>query len=204
MIFLLFPNQLFYDIKFLSKYKSFTFYLIEEPRYMTDFKFHKLKLAYHRASMKKYYDYLKLKKFKINYIEYYDVNNTFYKSLNGDIYCFYPADYILQEKLNNIYKTRITILETLNYLISQDELSIIKPLIYKSSSYSHSEFYKYQRKKLNILIDKNSKPISGKWSYDNENRLALPKNIKVPKIIIQKNNKYIWEIWTNHLFNDFK
>ena len=27
-------------------------YLIEEPRYFTDFMFHKLKLAYHRASMK--------------------------------------------------------------------------------------------------------------------------------------------------------
>ena len=29
-------------------------YLIEEPLYFTDFKFHKLKLAYHRASMKCY------------------------------------------------------------------------------------------------------------------------------------------------------
>jgi len=220
MIFLIFPNQLFYNI---SKYKSFTFYLIEEPRFMTDFKFHKLKLAYHRATMKKYYDYLKSKNFNIKYVEYDKVNNSFYKSLKGDIHCFFTADYELQKKLNNIYKDRLTVLETLNFLIKQDELPNIKSLIFKSSSYSHSEFYKYQRKKLNILIEKNKtdktislnpnlkpvsgktdktislnpnlnlKPVSGKWSFDNENRLALPKDIKVPKIKVQKNNKYISE-----------
>ena len=65
MIFLIFPNQLFYN-SFLLKYKHCVFYIIEEPRYFTDFKFHKLKLAYHRASMKKYYDYLKSKNFKVN------------------------------------------------------------------------------------------------------------------------------------------
>ncbi len=60
MNFIIFPHQLFYNNdKKLKAYE--TIYLIEEPRYFTDFNFHKLKLAYHRASMKKYYDYLKKK-----------------------------------------------------------------------------------------------------------------------------------------------
>jgi hypothetical protein len=46
------PNQLF-PLK-LIKEKITHIYLIEEPRYFTDFNFHKLKLMYHRASMKKY------------------------------------------------------------------------------------------------------------------------------------------------------
>ena len=63
MNFIIFPHQLFYNNdKKLKEYE--TIYLIEEPRYFTDFNFHKLKLAYHRASMKKYYDYLKKKKNK--------------------------------------------------------------------------------------------------------------------------------------------
>ena len=178
----------------MSKYKSCIFYLIEEPRYFTDFNFHKLKLAYHRASMKKYYDYLKQKKFNIHYVEYNKVNNNFYKSLKKDIYCFFPADYELHNKLNSIFKNRLNILETLNYNIKQSELETIKSLIYKNKSYSHSEFYKYQRKKLDILIDKKtSKPISGKWSYDNENRLSLPKDINIPKLPNIKINKYIKE-----------
>ena len=52
MIFIVFPTQLYNDIKILDEYKKI--YLLEEPRYFTDFKFHKLKLAYHRATMKKY------------------------------------------------------------------------------------------------------------------------------------------------------
>ena len=59
MHYLIFPNQLFYNIKNIDC----IILLIEEPRYFTDFKFHKLKLAYHRATMKKYYDYLKKKNF---------------------------------------------------------------------------------------------------------------------------------------------
>jgi deoxyribodipyrimidine photolyase-related protein len=56
MVLLIFPHQLFYKVDHILDDKI---YLIEEPRYFTDFKFHKLKLAYHRASMKKYYNFLK-------------------------------------------------------------------------------------------------------------------------------------------------
>jgi deoxyribodipyrimidine photolyase-related protein len=191
MIFFIFPNQLFYN-NFLIKYKHCIFYIIEEPRYFTDFSFHKLKLAYHRASMKKYYDYLKSKKFKVIYIEFNKVNNTFYKSLKNNIYCFNTADHTLHNKLTNIYKDKIIFLETLNFLIKNEELDNIKSLIYKNNSYSHEEFYKYQRKKLDILIT-NLKPEGGKWSFDNENRLSLPKNIDIPNLPKIKNNKYIDE-----------
>lgn len=61
---LIFPTQLFYNTSHLDK--SIQIYLIEEPRYFTDFSFHKLKLAYHRASMKKYYDMLIKKIIKLN------------------------------------------------------------------------------------------------------------------------------------------
>ena len=49
MNYLIFPTQLYYDTKHISK--EYSIYLIEEPRYFTDFNFHKLKIAYHRASM---------------------------------------------------------------------------------------------------------------------------------------------------------
>ena len=52
MNFFIFPHQLFYNLKHLQK--NYHIYLIEEPRYFIDFNFHKLKLAYHRATMKKY------------------------------------------------------------------------------------------------------------------------------------------------------
>ena len=36
------------------------------------------------------------------------------------------------------------------------------------------DFYQWQRKRLNILID-NDKPAGGKWSFDEDNRRKLPK-----------------------------
>ena len=71
---LIFPTQLFYNTSHLDK--SIPIYLIEEPRYFTDFSFHKLKLCYHRASMKKYYDMLVKKNYKVKYIECSQVSKT--------------------------------------------------------------------------------------------------------------------------------
>jgi len=195
MIFLLFPTQLFSDLSLLSKSKLI--YLIEEPRYFNDFGFHKLKLAYHRASMKKYYDMLKKKKLNVKYIDCEKVNNIFYKSIkleNELINIFYPGDFNLQNKMENIFGKKLVINETLNFLIKTNEFVDIKKLIYKNTRYSHEEFYKYQRKKLSILIDKNDKPTGGKWSYDSENRLPLPANLKVPETVSKiKSDKYIKE-----------
>jgi deoxyribodipyrimidine photolyase-related protein len=195
MIFLLFPTQLFSDLSLLSKSKLI--YLIEEPRYFDDFGFHKLKLAYHRASMKKYYDMLKKKKLNVKYIDCEKVNNNFYKSIKSEndlINIFYPGDFPLQNKLENIFGKKLVINETLNFLIKTNEFVDIKKLIYKNTRYSHDEFYKYQRKKLSILIDKNNKPTGGKWSFDSENRLPLPANIKVPDTVSKvKSDKYIKE-----------
>jgi deoxyribodipyrimidine photolyase-related protein len=195
MIFLLFPTQLFSDLSLLSKSKLI--YLIEEPRYFDDFGFHKLKLAYHRASMKKYYDMLKKKKLNVKYIDCEKVNNNFYKSIKSEndlINMYYPGDYPLQNKLENIFGKKLVINETLNFLIKTNEFVDIKKLIYKNTRYSHEEFYKYQRKKLSILIDKNDKPTGGKWSYDSENRLPLPANIKVPDTVSKvKSDKYVKE-----------
>ena len=193
MIFFIFPHQLFYNLDHLNKTDKI--YLIEEPRFFTDFNFHKLKLAYHRASMKKYYDYLKKKKYNITYIEFNQVTTTFYKSIKDDITIIHVNDFKLENKLKkNSRRDKLVILENKNFLIKLDELENIKKLIYKNKKYSHEEFYKYQRRKLNILIDPNDKPIQGKWSFDNENRLPLPKNHKVIKTVNKPiKNKYIIE-----------
>jgi deoxyribodipyrimidine photolyase-related protein len=44
-------------------------------------------------------------------------------------------------------------------------------------------FYKNVRKKLNILVDKNQKPVGGKWSFDDENRKKTPKGLEIPDLL---------------------
>jgi deoxyribodipyrimidine photolyase-related protein len=59
--------------------------------------------------------------------------------------------------------------------------------------YRMQNFYTAQRKRLNILITKDGKPVGGSWSFDKENRKSLPKNISIPKIYRPKENNYIKE-----------
>lgn len=203
MAFLIFPTQLFPEIKYLINWQKIdpttnkSIYLIEEPRYFTDFSFHKLKLAYHRATMKKYFDYLKKKKLDVHYINFDKVTKSFYlnlKSRSNTITIISPGDFKLEKKLETYFGSKLVVLDNINWLVKLNELNLIKKLCYKNFHYSHEEFYKYQRKKLNILIDSFNKPIGGIWSYDKANRLALPKGLKVG-VPVNKPlaNKYIKE-----------
>jgi deoxyribodipyrimidine photolyase-related protein len=36
-------------------------------------------------------------------------------------------------------------------------------------------YYRWLRKKFNILMDENSKPVGGKWNFDKENRQSISK-----------------------------
>jgi len=44
-----------------------------------------------------------------------------------------------------------------------------------------ADFYKWQRRRLGILLDNRRQPLGGKWSFDEDNRKALPKGIDVPE-----------------------
>jgi deoxyribodipyrimidine photolyase-related protein len=178
----IFPHQL-YNPKFidLKNYKNII--IIEEPRFFTDFLFHKLKLAYHRATMKKYYDTIKKIHQHVKYIEFSKVNNVFYKKLE-EINIYDPYDKKLIDKLNKLLK--VNIIDNLQFLVSSNELT-------KQDKYRHDSFYKFMRIKYNILVDNKNKPIGGQWSFDKENRLKFPNDIKVPPLPRVKNNKYIVE-----------
>ena len=59
-----------------------------------------------------------------------------------------------------------------------------------------ASFYQKIRQKLCILTDENNKPIGGKWSFDEENRKKLPRDINIPALPTFKQDKNIQEIKT--------
>ena len=185
-MFLIFPHQLFYNNKYLNKDEII--YLIEEPRFFTDFNFHKLKLAYHRASMKAYHDFLIQNNYTVKYFEYDKITDNFYIQLK-QFNCIEVNDHKLELKLG----LNVNYYPNLNFLIKTDELYNVKKNIYTNNRYQHDKFYKYQRIKLNILVDSDNKPIGGKWSFDTQNRQPLPKDHIVKNIKKIPTNKYIKE-----------
>ncbi len=45
-----------------------------------------------------------------------------------------------------------------------------------------ADFYKLQRRKLGVLIDEDGKPLGGRWSFDDENRKKLPRDVTPPEM----------------------
>jgi deoxyribodipyrimidine photolyase-related protein len=196
-IFLILPTQLFKDIKILKKYDLV--YLIEEPYYINP-NFHKQKLVLHIASLNYYYDYLKEYKINVKYITYDKINYS--KLLKSESITMYnPID----NKMINLFKKY-----KVNFIDSQLFLNTYLDLLnYKNSKkntkYTQSDFYKTQRIKFNILIDKNKNPLYGKWSFDTENREKFSKTYKESKILTY-NNKYLKsanQYITNNFPNSF-
>jgi deoxyribodipyrimidine photolyase-related protein len=57
--------------------------------------------------------------------------------------------------------------------------------------YHQTDFYIYQRKRLNILIDEDHSPLGGKWTFDGENRKKLPKEINLPKPLFPEADNFL-------------
>lgn len=184
------PTQLFDNIRLL---KNKSIYLIEEPFYFTRFKFHKLKIAYHRATMKKYYQYLKDKKFQVDYIEFKDVEKFYKEHKKSDMEMYHPVDIPILKLLKQKF-INLMIHPTLNFTFSHLELENVKNNLSNSNKqrYNHKSFYKYQRNRMNILME-NGKPIGGKYSFDTENRNKFPKDVPIPELPKIKIDKFVKE-----------
>ncbi len=57
-----------------------------------------------------------------------------------------------------------------------------------------ARFYQKQRKRLNILLEDNGKPVGGKWSYDADNRKKLPKKITIPETSYAKPTGHVRDV----------
>ncbi len=58
-------------------------------------------------------------------------------------------------------------------------LEIQEEILNQQKIYGMQKFYKIQRQKLNILIEKDGLPTGGAWSFDKMNRNKLPNSISV-------------------------
>ena len=192
-IFLILPTQLFQNIKLLKKYDLI--YLLEESYYINS-NFHKQKLLLHISSMNYYYDYLLENKIKV---KYFNFNNIKYNNLltkNNEYFMYDPIDKVMVKLFN---KYNINYFDSPLFLNNYNDLLNYKNIKDKKKNYNQSDFYKFQRIKYNILIDKNNKPLYDKWSFDTHNREKFTKDLKESKIITY-NNKYL--NFSNKYIND--
>lgn len=183
---IVFPHQLFEESKLLEN--NHDIYLIEEYLFFKQYKFHKQKIAFHRASMKAYASYLNTLGKKVHYIDAYhklaDIRN-FKEEIETknitQINVIDPTDNWLMKRLKNISQN--IVLNTYQnklFLNTTDELTSF--FRKDKKSFFQTTFYKQQRKKYHLLLDDSQQPIGGKWTYDTENRKKYPKG-KTPPVV---------------------
>ncbi len=192
---IIFPHQLFEQNILASKCN--TIYLIEEWLYFRQYNFHKQKIAFHRASMKFYESYLQSKNIKVVYIDSFnelaDVRKLIpflkTKGVNALEYID-TTDYWLEQRISKACKVHHVEIKknyTPLFLNSSEEIAIY---FSDKKRMFQTDFYKYQRLSRNILLDDKQKPIGGKWTYDDENRLKYPKGKTPPKIDFLNPNEF--------------
>ena len=193
---LLFPHQLFEVFDFLSK--DMLIYLIEETLFFNQYKFHKQKLLFHRATMKFYEQYLTSNGYNVIYIEALnnasDVRVLIKKLIEDDVrelHIINPTDNWLEKRIRKFENTiDITWYENPLFINTKSELnSFFKK---EKKKFFQTSFYKEQRLKRNILIEDN-KPMGGRWTFDTDNRKKYPKNKSAPAILFSDNNAFFKE-----------
>ncbi len=198
---IIFPHQLFEHTILISKCDIL--YLVEESLFFRQYNFHKQKIAFHRASMKFYESYLESKNCQVIYIDSFnelaDVRALipYLKTKGINTFAYIDTtDYWLEQRINEASTGQQ--MEKIKYvtplfLNSPEEIATYfsnKKRIFQT------DFYKYQRQSRNILMDQKQKPIGGKWSFDDENRLKYPKGKLPPKVVFLKPNSFYAEAIT--------
>lgn len=189
--FVILGNQLF-PTKLLKAHETSAFYMGEDRGLCTYVQHHKQKIVMFLAAMRSYRDELEQRGFDVTY-------RTLDSSLELDADSSYEiqlADFVKRRKIKRLVLWEI---EDRDFELrierfadeQQLELDFLQsPMFVTSRSEmgdwlgSHrphmANFYQWQRKRLKLLVDDSGDPVGGKWSFDHENRDALPKQVEIP------------------------
>lgn len=161
-------------------------YVLMELRSETDYAQHHIqKVIGFFASMQNFAKALQQKGHHVIYIYLNDKSNlqTFDKNCEALITTNHftnfeyqlPDEYRLDEHFKSFTsKLKITsnVCDTEHFYSTRNEL---KDLFAGKKMYLMETFYRYMRKKHQVLLEDGDKPLNGKWNFDEDNRQKLPK-----------------------------
>lgn len=197
-IFIVLGNQLFNPSYFEKFRNDHLFFICEDFQLCTYQKHHKHKILLFLSAMRSFADELKRKKFEVIYksIEEKDFKESYVDKLFKEIEkenvkeisMFEVEDKFFEKQLlDNLKELKLNYLKSPMFLSSRDDFKTYLNQVKKPFM---ANFYKKQRVDHNILVDSDNKPVGGKWSFDDENRKKLPKEIDLPEKFTLKETKH--------------
>jgi deoxyribodipyrimidine photolyase-related protein len=205
---LIFPHQLFQYHPAVQPGR--TIYIIEEYLFFQQYAFHKQKLLLHRASMKYFEQELVHAGYTVNYIDstktFADIRLLIPALKNKGIIAVHIADVAdnwLRKRLYNSCNVHGLQVQESDSPAFINTLAQCRNYGKTKKQYYQTAFYIDQRKKQNILIDKNGQPIGGRWTFDTDNRKRYPKNQKPPALPVVTKDDFIAEA-ARYVENNFR
>ncbi|MCO5143883.1 MAG: cryptochrome/photolyase family protein [Oligoflexia bacterium] len=181
-------NQLFKpELIPIENKKQVCIFMREDRSLCTQYRFHKHKIIFFLSAMRKYALEFKQTGFLVHYEKLNDKGVSFEDSLfkfmnqkkSKHLIMFEIEDKFFEKRILERFdneECKIEFFSSPMFLTKRDDFLKLnaKKLFMKS-------FYEAQRKKHKILVDHKLRPHGGKWSFDSENRISLPKNHICPK-----------------------
>ena len=193
-------NQLF-SVGIIKAAGADTIFMAEDLGLCSYEKHHKLKILMFLTSMREKRD--ELQQANCN-VEYLDIEHeTFDQPYEDKLAKHILANAVTELKIFEIedkdFEARIkafaeqkklvlTILPSPMFLLDREEFLAFNG---KSKTLRMGNFYKEVRKKLNLLMDEDQKPLGGKWSFDEDNRKKIPKGLPLPALYKPRMSQYV-------------
>ena len=184
---IVYPHQLWEKNSAVSVAK--VVFLVEDPLFFTQYRFHAQKLVLHRASMTEFADACERMGKQVHRIESKSISHSseigaiLKKKKIQQAFVVDPTDEWLKKRVaDGCLKAEIDLewLEDSSFLTPID---VVQNWAGQREHFRFTDFYMQQRKRLQLLIDEKGKPLGGKWTFDTENRKRLPKDMVVPEIV---------------------
>ena len=183
-------NQLFAP-EHLPAAKETHVFMAEDLGLCTYVRHHQQKIVLFLAAMRSYADELKRAGFTVTYHRLDPANTESYEqklaaALRDQsatrITHFEIEDKPMEERLFEFAKRNGLEREELPspmFTCSRDTFAAFAA---SKSRLLMGDFYKQQRRRLDVLIDADSRPSGGQWSFDADNRKKLPRNVQPPEV----------------------
>lgn len=184
---LIFPHQLFAEHPGFAEAPD-RIILIEDPLFFGDTQypmaFHKQKLWLHRASMARYQARLEADWDTVETVCFQAgvaiLKSTIARLADEGVETLLacdPVDFSLKKRLRTYAKDRgleLRLHSSPMFLNTKDQNQEWRA---GQKRWFMAEFYKFQRRRLKVLMD-GEKPAQGKWSFDDDNRKKVPKQMQ--------------------------
>ncbi len=202
--FVVLGNQLF-PLKHLQEHKSLPFFMAEDMELCTFVRHHKQKIALFLSSMRSYRDALQAARFHVSYVPldgpighsatYEDKLLAFVKKHELTVLRLWEVeDKFFEQRLKKFAEQHEVKLEwghSPMFLTPREDFG---RWLGQDRSPMMANFYAWQRKRLGILVTKKRTPVGGKWSFDANNRQALPRKQPVTETVPAKPTQHVRDV----------